>query len=178
MPSTPVPAGSDDELRRAFAQFATGVAVVSARAPGGAPVAITVNSFASVSLDPPLLLWSLGRTASDFAALHAARSFRVHVLAADQLDVAQRCAQRGEGKFAVGRWTLAADAPPQLDGCVAWFDCTLRSRHNEGDHVVLVGRIEAHGARGGTPLIFHGRRYVTDLAEAPLPRSMRSAPWR
>lgn len=166
------------ELRRALAQFATGVTVVTTRAEDGEPVGVTANSFASVSLDPPLMLWSLARSASSFAAFRAAQGFRVHVLAADQLEVAKRFATRGADKFTTGRWTSLDGRPPQLDGCVAWFECTTRSQHDEGDHVIFVGRIESMGAPGGAPLIFHDSRYVTDLSEAPLPKSILNTPWR
>jgi flavin reductase (DIM6/NTAB) family NADH-FMN oxidoreductase RutF len=171
------PAGSS-ELRRALAQFATGVTVITTRAADGAPVGITANSFASVSLEPPLALWSLARSASSFEAFRAARGFRVHVLAADQFEIAQRFATRGADKFALGHWSHLPEAAPQLAGCVAWFECATRSQHDEGDHVILVGRIESMGAPGGTPLIFHDSRYVTDLSEAPLPKAMLRAPWR
>ena len=171
------PAGSG-ELRRALAQFATGVTVVTARAADGTPAGMTANSFASVSLDPPLVLWSLARSASSFEAFRAAPGFRVHVLAADQMDVAQRFATRGADKFTTGSWTYPADTPPRLAGCVAWFECATRSRHDEGDHVILVGCISSMGAPGGTPLIFHDSRYVTHLSEAPLPRSILNTPWR
>jgi flavin reductase (DIM6/NTAB) family NADH-FMN oxidoreductase RutF len=170
--------GASQELRRALAQFATGVTVVTTRAADGTPVGMTANSFASVSLDPPLALWSLARSAASFEAFRAARVFRVHVLAADQLDIAKRFATRGADKFAVGHWTHEAGAPPQLAGCVAWFDCATRSQHDEGDHVIFVGRIETMGAPGGVPLIFHDSRYVTDLSEAPLPKAMLNTPWR
>jgi flavin reductase (DIM6/NTAB) family NADH-FMN oxidoreductase RutF len=166
------------ELRRALAQFATGVTIVTTRAADGTPVGMTANSFASVSLDPPLVLWSLSRSAASFEAFRAARGFRVHVLAADQLDLAKRFATRGADKFALGSWQHVAGQPPQLQGCVAWFECATRSQHDEGDHVIFVGRIESLGAPGGVPLIFHDSRYVTDLAEAPLPKSMLKTPWR
>jgi flavin reductase (DIM6/NTAB) family NADH-FMN oxidoreductase RutF len=172
------PAAGSSELRRAFAQFATGITVVTTRAADGTPVGMTANSFASVSLEPPLALWSLARSASSFEAFRAAHGFRVHVLAADQLEIAKRFATRGADKFAVGQWTHVAGASPQLAGCVAWFECATRSQHDEGDHVIFVGRIESMGAPGGTPLIFHDSRYVTDLSEAPLPKSMLAKPWR
>ncbi len=171
------PGGSAD-LRRALAQFATGVTVVTTRAVDGMPVGITANSFASVSLEPALVLWSLARSASSFEAFRAARGFRVHVLAGDQLEIAKRFATRGADKFAAGDWTHPADTPPQLAGCVAWFECATRSQHDEGDHVIFVGRVTSMGAPGGAPLIFHDSRYVTDLSEAPLPKSMLDKPWR
>lgn len=174
--AAPVPDPQD--LRRALAQFATGVTVVTTRDAAGTPVGMTANSFASVSLTPPLVLWSLARSAASFEAFSAARGFRVHVLASDQMDIAKRFATRGADKFAIGEWTHEAQTPPQLAGCVAWFECVTRSRHDEGDHVIFVGRIESMGVPGGVPLIFHDSRFVTDLSEAPLPSSMLNTPWR
>jgi len=165
-----------DTLRSAFARFATGVAVVTARAADGTPIGITINSLASVSLDPPLLLWCLARSASSYADLCDARVFRVHVLAADQIELARRFALRGGDKFASGRWTLAPDAPPQLAGCVAWFECSQRSHYDEGDHRILVGRIEAAGAPGGAPLVFHDSRYLTALGAAAPPAPSLARP--
>lgn len=171
------PSGNQ-ELRRALAQFATGVTVVTVLSSDAEPVGMTANSFASVSLDPPLALWSLARSAASFEAFRRASRWRVHVLAADQLEVAKRFATRGADKFAVGEWTYPPGAPPQLHHCVAWYECTSRSQHDEGDHVILVGRIDALGTPGGSPLIFHDSRYVTHLAEEPLPKSLLNTPWR
>jgi 3-hydroxy-9,10-secoandrosta-1,3,5(10)-triene-9,17-dione monooxygenase reductase component len=152
------PAVDPQALRHALGQFATGVTVVTTLA-AGRPVGMTVNSFASVSLDPPLILWSVGRSAECYQAFANAAQFRVHVLAADQEPVSRRFATRGAEKFSVGDWTFPTDAPPQLAGCVAWFECRSASRHPEGDHLVLVGRVIAQGATGGAPLLFHDSRY-------------------
>jgi flavin reductase (DIM6/NTAB) family NADH-FMN oxidoreductase RutF len=171
------PSGSQ-ELRRSLAQFATGVTVVTTRSADDEPVGMTANSFASVSLEPPLALWSLARSAASFEAFRCASRWRIHVLAADQLEVAKRFATRGADKFSAGQWTYPPAAPPQLHGCVAWYECSARSQHDEGDHVILVGRIESLGTPGGAPLIFHDSRYVTHLAEEPLPTSLLNTPWR
>jgi flavin reductase (DIM6/NTAB) family NADH-FMN oxidoreductase RutF len=162
------------ELRRAFAQFATGITVVTARAPDGSPVGLTVNSFTSVSLDPPLALWCLGRASANHDAFRLAERHLINVLAADQLEVARRFASRGPERFAGQRFSVTDTGLPRLDGCVAWFECATRSRHDEGDHVILVGRIDSFEVAPGRPLIFHDSRYVTDLAEQPLPRQLRS----
>jgi 3-hydroxy-9,10-secoandrosta-1,3,5(10)-triene-9,17-dione monooxygenase reductase component len=152
-------------LRHALGQFATGVTVVTTRA-FGRPVGMTVNSFASVSLAPPLVLWSVGRSAECYDAFAGASQFRIHVLAADQEAVSRRFATRGVDKFSVGDWQFPADAPPQLAGCAAWFECSTASRHPEGDHLVLVGRVIAHAADGGAPLLFHNSRYINGLPAA------------
>jgi flavin reductase (DIM6/NTAB) family NADH-FMN oxidoreductase RutF len=162
------------DLRKALGQFATGITVVTARAADGSPVGLTVNSFASVSLDPPLLLWCLGRASANFDAFHLADRHLINVLAADQLEVAKRFATRGPGRYAGMQFSFTDTGLPRLDGCVAWLECAIRSRYDEGDHVILVGRIDSFEVVGGRPLIFHDRRYVTDLAEEPLPRALRA----
>lgn len=161
----PAPALDPQALRHTLGQFATGVTVVTTVA-AGRPVGMTVNSFASVSLDPPLVLWSVGRSAECYQAFASAAQYRIHVLAADQQAISRRFATRGADKFSVGDWHFPSDAPPQLAGCVAWFECRSASRHPEGDHLVLVGRVVDHAAPGGAPLLFHGGRYVNGLPAA------------
>src|SRR5258706_6093263 len=153
------------DLRRVLGQFATGVTIVTARGVDGAPVGLTVNSFASVSLDPPLVLWSVARTAASFAAFRSCRGFRVHVLAADQLALAQKFAVRGGDKF---DRSPVGDLPI-IDGGVAWFECDNREQYDEGDHVILIGRVTAFGSTGSTPLVFHDGRYMTEIVEKLLP---------
>ena len=82
--------------------------------------------------------------------------------------------QRGGDKFAGVQWTATDTGLPRLASCIAWFECAIRSRYEEGDHLILVGRIESFEIVGGKPLIFHDSRYVAELSEAPLPRSLRS----
>jgi flavin reductase (DIM6/NTAB) family NADH-FMN oxidoreductase RutF len=166
---------SHAEFRRALSQFATGVTVISTRDGAGNAVGVTANSFSSLSLDPPLVLWSLARSARSLDAFRACRGFVVQVLGAGQLDVARSFATRAADKFAMNGWRDTAQGLPRLDGCVAWFECTHRSQYDEGDHVILVGRVTRFEVGDGTPLIFHGGRYLTDLTEAPLPRELRSA---
>ncbi len=165
---------SNVELRKALGQFATGVTVVTTRAADGSPVGLTVNSFTSVSLDPPLLLWCLGRSSMNFDVFRLAEQQLINVLAADQIDVAQRFATRGAERFAGVPWNPTDTGLPRLDGCAAWIECGVRSRYEEGDHLILVCRIESFEVLRGKPLIFHDSRYVTELTETPLPRGLRS----
>jgi flavin reductase (DIM6/NTAB) family NADH-FMN oxidoreductase RutF len=169
-------ARASHDIRKALAQFATGVTVVTTRSPDGTPVGLTVNSFASVSLDPPLVLWSIALTAQSYEVFRTCQSYLIHVLAVDQLEVAAAFATRGADKFGATRWRSNDSGLPLLEGCVAWFECGNRSQYPEGDHVILVGRVEAFAIGGGAPLIFHDSRYVRHLEEAPLPRALRS-PW-
>lgn len=174
-PTPPKPvvqrAVSPADFRQAMSQFATGITIVTARAADGTPVGMTVNSFASVSLDPPLVLWSLSLGASSLSVFRQSPRYLLHVLAVDQLALAKKFATRGADKFApeVARET----GLPRLAGCVAWFECSNRSQYAEGDHVIMVGCVEAFEILGGAPLIFHGSRYVSHLTEAPLPKELR-----
>lgn len=167
----------DTDYRRALAQFATGVTVVTTRSVHGDPIGLTVNSFNSVSLEPPLVLWSLALRASSLAAFEACSHYAVNVLAGDQLDVAQRFATRGTDRFAPSDWHPGLHGVPLLDGCVATLIARNRSRHREGDHVILVGEVEQFDAPGGTPLVFHDGRYFASAVEEPLPHALRT-PWR
>ena len=169
----PAQTRSSDAFRRALAQFATGITVVTTCTPEGEPAGITVNSFNSVSLEPPLVLWSLALKARSHATFRHCARYLVNVLAADQLELARRFAARSGDKFAAARWSPTDSSLPRLDGCVAWFECANRSQYEEGDHVILVGRVESFETARRTPLIFHDGRYVTDLAEAPLPPALR-----
>lgn len=162
------------ELRRALSQFATGVTVVTTCAADGSPVGLTVNSFTSVSLEPPLVLWCLGKGAASFDAFRLAGHHLVNVLAADQLEVARHFATRGVDRFVGVRWSATDTGLPRLDGAIAWFEIAIRSRHEEGDHLIHVGRIESFEVVRGKPLIFHDSRYVSELAESPLPRNLRT----
>jgi flavin reductase (DIM6/NTAB) family NADH-FMN oxidoreductase RutF len=163
--------------RHALAQFATGVTVVTTRDSAGAPVGLTVNSFNSVSLAPPLVLWSLALKSASMAAFEACTHYGINMLAGDQLDVAHRFATRGADRFGVGRWRDGAQGVPLLEGAVAVLVVGNRSRHHEGDHVIFVGEVVEFAAPGGTPLVFHDGRYFASAVEEPLPPALRT-PWR
>jgi flavin reductase (DIM6/NTAB) family NADH-FMN oxidoreductase RutF len=142
-------------LRSAFGRFATGVTVVTALSPAGAPVGITVNSFASVSLDPPMLLWSLGQVAGDFDAFWRADFYCVNVLSAAQEDISNRFACRGDDRFAGLEWRPGLGGAPVLAGCCANFEVRNTLQHKGGDHYIFVGRIERFTADPNhAPLLF------------------------
>ena len=146
-------------LRDAFGAFATGVTVVTAIGADGVRVGLTANSLTSVSLDPPLLLFCPARSASALPALRASRRFAVNVLANDQAHVADRFARRGIDRFAEATWHDLAGLPV-LDGALASFACTLDAEHDGGDHVVVIGRVEAIRASGGhDPLLYFRGAY-------------------
>lgn len=147
-------------LRDAFGRFATGVTVVTCISPDGRPVGVTVNSFASVSLDPPLLLWSLMRRSANLAAFLDAGGFAVNVLGDDQRDLAARFAAPVQDRFAGVPWTPGLDGAPLLSGCVASFECSVFRTIEAGDHVVFLGRVHRFEGRAGTPLLFFAGRYA------------------
>ena len=145
-------------LRDAFGAFATGVTVVTVCGPDGR-VGLTANSLTSVSLDPPLLLFCPARLASALPALRATRRFAVNVLANDQAHVADRFARRGVDRFADATWSDLAGLPV-LDGALASFACALEAEHDGGDHVVVIGRVEAMRATAGhDPLLYFRGAY-------------------
>ncbi|MGW9211545.1 flavin reductase family protein [Embleya sp. NPDC055664] len=146
-------------LRRAFGQYATGVTVVTARGADGRRVAMTANSFTSVSLDPPLVLWCPGANAPSLPHFRSATHFAVHVLAADQHQLSSRFATPAEDKFADTPTTDGIAGTPLLEGVVARFQCRTVQFVDAGDHVVMIGEVEHYEAPGGEPLVFHSGRY-------------------
>lgn len=146
-------------LRDALGEFATGVAVVTARGADGQEVGVTINSFASVSLDPPLVLWSLGLQSPSLAVFETCSHYAVNVLAADQVEYSQRFSQSFDDRFAGIATSPGAGGSPLLPGCSAWFECRNELRYPGGDHVILVGYVEAVRREERPPLIFHGGRY-------------------
>lgn len=165
------------DYRRALAQFATGVTIVTTRTADGEPTGLTVNSFNSVSLEPPLILWSLSLKASSLDAFRACRHYAVNVLAAHQLDSARTFADPAADRFGSVPWHAGPFDMPVVDGAVAALIVENRSQYLEGDHVILVGEVVAYDAPGGAPLVFHDGRYIASATEEPLPKAF-SKPWR
>jgi flavin reductase (DIM6/NTAB) family NADH-FMN oxidoreductase RutF len=143
--------------------FATGVTIVTARTPAGVLVGLTANSFNSVSLQPPLVLWSLAQAAGSMAALSTGSHYAIHILAADQKDLAERFASGRADRWRGVAYTDGASGAPLLDGAAASFECFNRSRYEEGDHVIFVGEVERCTHRAGAaPLLFHGGKFYTE----------------
>lgn len=169
MPLTPTsararpPHFSSTEFRTALGMFATGVTIVTARASDGNLVGLTANSFNSVSLSPPLVLWSLSQVATSMDAFRTGSHYAINILAADQKALAQRFATRGVDRFADVNFVEGPCGAPLLAGAVATFECFNRSRYVEGDHVIFVGEVEhcAHRA-GAAPLLYHGGKFYTE----------------
>ncbi|MFL4491242.1 flavin reductase [Streptomyces sp. VTCC 41912] len=146
-------------LRRALGQYATGVTVVTARAPDGRNVGMTANSFTSVSLNPPLVLWCPGKNSPSLPDFTDASHFAVHVLAADQHHLSRQFATPAADKFRGTPTTPGIAGTPLLDGAVARFQCRTVQRLDAGDHVIFLGEVEEYEADGGTPLVFHSGHY-------------------
>ena len=150
-----------DELRQALGRFVTGVTIVTCRDEHGSPVGLTANSFNALSLDPPLVLWSLRQASGTIAAFTQASHFAVNVLAAGQVDLSRRFARPSSAKFDEGEWTDGQGGAPLLAGCVAVFECRRRSHHVAGDHVLFIGEVERIGGSAATPLVYHAGHYRT-----------------
>lgn len=153
-----------EDFRAALGQFATGVTIVTAVDAQGRKVGLTANSFNSVSLSPPLVLWSLSKQSGSMPALQASAAYAVNVLAADQRVLAERFARKGIDRFEGVGWRPGLSGAPLINGAVASFECVHRSHHDEGDHLIFVGQVTHCQRRvGAVPLVFHGGRFFTDL---------------
>ncbi|MBW6506701.1 MAG: flavin reductase family protein [Rhodobacteraceae bacterium] len=146
--------------RDALGRYATGVAVVTAReAGGGGPLGITVNSFASVSLDPPLVLWSAARSSLRHAHFSAAGAFAVHVLGAEQAELAYRFTRNGSDFTGIA-YTLGDLGVPLLADTLARFECVAETRYEGGDHTIILGRVIRFAAGAeAAPLVFAQGRF-------------------
>ena len=158
-----LPTFSSAQFRTALGMFATGVTIVTARTQEGELVGLTANSFNSVSLDPPLVLWSLSRAAASLPAFQAGSHYAINVLGADQQALALRFASKNIDRFADVAFVDGAGGAPILAGAAATFECFNRSRYEEGDHVIFVGEVERCTRReGASPLLYHGGKFYTE----------------
>jgi flavin reductase (DIM6/NTAB) family NADH-FMN oxidoreductase RutF len=162
-PQAQPPGFSTAEFRASLAMFATGVTIVTARTAAGELVGLTANSFNSVSLSPPLVLWSLAQAASSMAAFSAGSHYAINILAADQKDLAERFASKRADRWDGVAFEEGAQGAPLLVGAAARFECFNRSRYQEGDHVIFVGEVERCSHRAGAaPLLYHGGKFYTE----------------
>ncbi|MGW6732705.1 flavin reductase family protein [Streptomyces sp. NPDC055013] len=163
------------EFRRVLGNFASGVAVVTAPATptdpqvtadasqGAAPAGFACQSFSSLSLDPPLVAFMVGRTSTTWPRIARAGVFCVNVLSAGQGELCRAFAMSGTDKFAGVMYDAApVSGSPRLAGTLAWIDCTIHAVHTGGDHLIVVGRVDALGASDGdeAPLLFHKGRFL------------------
>lgn len=148
------------EFRAALGSFATGVTIVTTRDSDGNPVGVTASSFNSVSLDPPLVLWSLAKSSLSREAFCGSGHFAIHVLAADQEGLSNAFAKSGGDKFAGVEWQSGTLDSPVLDNYAALFECKTVHQYEGGDHVILVGEVLEYEKKEKPPLLFHGGQYA------------------
>ena len=151
------PAFTEREFRNALGQFATGVTVITTVDAQGQPVGMTVSSFNSVSLEPALVLWSLGNNVGAYPVFAQCSHYVIHVLAEHQKALALQFSQRGIDRFAGVEWQANAQGVPVIAGALATFECQVHSRHAAGDHLIMVGQVLAcqHHTEAA-PLLYHG----------------------
>jgi flavin reductase (DIM6/NTAB) family NADH-FMN oxidoreductase RutF len=161
------PAFTQRQLRDALSEFATGVTIITTRDSGARFVGFTANSFSSVSLKPPLVLWSLARAAASHLAFEQCERYAISVLAADQVLLARRFSRPHADRFLGVPYSLGWAGAPLIDGAAAWLECRHFSWQPIGDHTLFVGEVMRCQRNTGSPLIFHRGRFRTS---APLPR--------
>lgn len=154
------------DLRHALGTFATGVTIVTTRAEDGSPIGITANSFNSVSLDPPMVLWSLARNARSLPVFERAKHWNVHVLASDQEDLSNRFARAGEDKFADLALDDGVTDAPLIPGCSARFQCRTAFQYEGGDHVIFVGEVIDYDRSSSPPLVYVTGAYALAARKA------------
>ena len=151
--------GAEDPraFRAALGKFATGVTVITCQS-GSGPIGITANSFASLSLDPPLVLWAPAKSSQRYPFYMAAEHFAIHIMGAEQTDICSGFARDGDA-FETLDWEKGAHGVPLLAGCLSRFECTRTAQHDGGDHSIIVGRVTRVTTRPGTPLTFFCGKY-------------------
>jgi flavin reductase (DIM6/NTAB) family NADH-FMN oxidoreductase RutF len=168
------PGTASKGLREALSRFVTGVTVITTRTVNGSLEGLTANSFSALSLDPPLVLWSLRNNASSFKAFtDETDRFAVNVLDAAQQDVSRRFAVSSREKFVDFDWEQGLGGCPLIPGSIARFECLIESLIPGGDHVVFIGRVERASFRSGEPLLFHAGAYCVP---APIGRTVPIRP--
>ena len=151
------------QFRQALGRFATGVTIVTATGEDGLRVGLTVNSFASVSLDPPLVLWSIERRSPSLAVFQAASHFCINVLAADQEDLCRRFSSAQADKFDGVPCVDGLGGSTKLSGSLACFECRNHQQIDGGDHIIIIGAVEAFSQCAGEPLVFYGGKLAPGL---------------
>src|ERR1700746_979862 len=147
------------DFRNALSTYATGVTIITAAGSDGKPYGLTCNSFASVSLNPPLVLWSLVRYSSSLNVFQNASHFAVNVLGVSQQALANKFAKSSDEKFVGVEWAPGLGNAPLLKESVANFQCRSVNRYYGGDHVIFLGAVEAYSYNHGEPLLFARGRY-------------------
>ena len=147
------------QLRRVMGLFATGVTILTTRDADGRPYGLTANAVSSLSLDPPLVLVCIDKTAETYPHFVASKCFVVNILAEDQQELSQRFAKSGGDKFAGVAHAVNLDGVPLLEGTLGNLECRIVETHEGGDHVIHIGEVHAGEVRGGSPLCYFGGKY-------------------
>ncbi len=147
-------------FRTALGTFTTGVTIITAQAADGSAVGITANSFNSVSLDPPLVLWSLAKSANSLPVFTDSKHWNVHVLSVDQESLSGRFASRGEDKFAGIQLDDGITQAPLLPNCTARFQCRTAFTHDGGDHIIFIGEVIGFDHNDLPPLVYQSGQYA------------------
>ncbi|MGI5242215.1 flavin reductase family protein [Dactylosporangium sp. CA-139066] len=152
---------SGTELRSVLGRVPTSVGVVAGTGPDGTPVGLTIGTFTSVSLSPPLIAFCPGGNSTSWPKIRPMGRFCVSLLAADQDGVCAVFASKQPDKFAGLRWDLGRNGAPRLDGAVAWVECDIQHEYDAGDHTLVIGRVTAlEAGTGCAPMVFLGGRYL------------------
>jgi len=151
------------DLRRAFGRFGTGVTVITSRTPDGRRLGVTASSFNTVSLEPPIVLWSLSDRSPSLAGFRAAGRFVVNVLALGQIELSHRFSRPASDKFAGVAFSESLDGMPVLAGCVATIECTIVNIHAVGDHMLFLGQVERYAYKQADPLLFCNGQYLQGI---------------
>lgn len=155
------------EFRNALGSFATGVTIVTTMSDDGEPVGLTANSFSSVSLDPPLVLFCLDRRSYSFAHFQASTHFVVNILSAEQVDISNHFAKPSVDKWHDVSFDLCGVGCPAFSDALAVFECQTKEIHEAGDHIIIIGEVESFTRREeGDPLLYFRGRYGKMEAEA------------
>ena len=155
------------DLRNALGTFSTGVTIVTTLDAGGGPIGFTCNSFSSVSLSPPLVLWSLSLRSPNLGNFLQAPHFAVNILAGDQLEIARRFSRSLSNKFEGVSHTRGVGGVPLITGAAAHLECRNETRYYSGDHVIFVGHVLHYAWRECAPLVFWRGRYCETGPEKP-----------
>lgn len=165
------------DLRRAFGRFGTGVTVITTSTTDGARAGVTANSFNTVSLDPPIVLWSLAGTSPSLEIFRTSGHFAVNVLALEQIELSRKFSRASEDKFEGVAFTDGLQGAPLLADCAATIECAVTNEHVVGDHVLFLGRVMRYSHANAAPLLFFNGKYIQGadldarLAAQPLSRA-------
>lgn len=151
----------EKEFRATLSQFATGVTVITTLGTDREPIGITASSFNSLSMDPPLILWSLGKDSYSLPAFENALFFNIHILGDDQAALSNLFARQGTDKFKNVETYAGNGGTPILKNCAALLECRTRHLYEGGDHIIVVGEVLQHSHCSGKPLIFHQGQYAS-----------------